>query len=471
LSSTLELRPRKKAQDGTENILTDLPLMAAPIPAQHGWLGYLELLWEQRQLLFRGGLCAVVASTLLALLLPVRYQAATRLMPPDMQSSPGMSLLAGMSARSSGGASALNGLAGDLLGVKSSGALFVGLLGSETILDRLVAEFQLQALYRDSKIEDARVDLSEHTSISEDRKSGIILITVRDHDAKRAAAMADAYVTELDRLVSQLSTSSARRERIFLEERLKQVKAELDTAAKNFSDFASKNTAIDIPAQGKAMVEAAATLQGQLIASQAQLSSLQQIYSDSNVRVLAARARVNELEKSLNAIGGSGTPDQVMNDKSLYPSIRRLPLLGVTYADLYQQTKIQQTVYELLTQQYELAKVQEAKEIPSVKVLDPAMVPTKKSFPPRTLIVLLGTMLGAAGAMLWIVARARWKKVPANDPRKVFATAVFATAISTIANLSQNGNGVGANGNWQWSHKTRAETNGVDHKDTDKEAT
>ena len=459
MSSTLELRPRKKAQDGAENILPDVPFMAAPIPALHGWLGYLELLWERRQLLFRGGLYAIVASTLFALLLPVRYEAATRLMPPDMQSSSGMSLLAGLSARSSGGASALNGLAGDLLGVKSSGALFVGLLSSETIQDRLIEKFQLQALYRDSKIEDAREDLAERTSISEDRKSGIILITVKDHDAKHAAAMADAYVTELDRLVSQLSTSSARRERIFLEERLKHVKAELDTAAKNFSDFASKNTAIDIPAQGKAMVEAAATLQGQLIASQAQLSSLQQIYSDSNVRVLAARARVNELQRNLNAIGGSGTPDQVMNDKSLYPSIRRLPLLGVTYADLYQQTKIQQTVYELLTQQYELAKVQEAKEIPSVKVLDPAMVPTKKSFPPRAIIVLIGTILGIVAAAAWIIGNARWHMVRADDPRRVFALKVFVTIAAAIPKFSQNGKGVAARGDWPWLHKSSREAN------------
>src|SRR5439155_2479190 len=238
-------------------------------------------------------------------------------------------MLAAMAGRSGPNVSGFGGLASDLLGVKSSGALFVGIVGSATVQDGLIETFQLKKVYRDSKIEDARRDLAERTEIAEDRKSGIISIGVTDHDPKRAAAMAQAYVAELDRLVAQVSTSSARRERIFLEERLQRVKTELDSAARSFSDFASKNTAIDIPAQGKAMVEAAATLQGQLIAAQAELSGLKQIYTDSNVRVRSAGARVNELQKKLNEIGGVGTQAELRSQNSLYPSIRKLPLLGV----------------------------------------------------------------------------------------------------------------------------------------------
>lgn len=439
MSSTLELRTRKTPQDDPGNNLPDLPLMAAPIRTHYSLLPYLELFWERRRVLLRAGLYAFLASTLIAFLVPVRYQSTTRLMPPDAQSSSGLGLLAAMSGRSGGGAGALSGLAGDLLGVKSSGSLFIGLLSSDTVEDRLIEKFQLKTVYHASKIEDARAALAEHTNVSEDRKSGIISIGVKDHDPKRAAAMADAYVTELDRLVAQLSTSSARRERVFLEERLKQVKTELDAAAQNFSAFASKNTAIDIPAQGKAMVEAAATLQGELIASQAELSSLQQVYADTNVRVRAAQARVSELQKKLTEVGGSGTQDELANDKSMYPSIRKLPLLGVTYADLYRQTKIQETVYELLTQQYELAKVQEAKEIPSVKVLDPAIVPTKRSFPPRTMIVMVSTMLGILCTMVWILGKLRWEGVAASDPRKIFAIGVLTTILAAIPKFARNG--------------------------------
>jgi uncharacterized protein involved in exopolysaccharide biosynthesis len=416
-------------------------LMELPVEPQ-SVVPYLRLFWDNRRFLFRASVYAVAASVLLAFITPVRYRSVTRLMPPDSQSGSGMGLLAAMAGRS--GAAGLAGLAGDLLGVKSSGELFMGILTSESVQDRLIEQFQLKRIYHDSKIEDARKDLSQRTDVSEDRKSGIISIAVTDHDPKRAAAMAQAYVNELDRLVAQVSTSSAKRERVFLEERLQNVKMDLDTAALKFSDFASKNTAIDIPAQGKAMVEAAATLQGQLIAAQAELSGLQQIYTDGNVRVRAADARVNELQKKLNEI--AGTSGESKEGNPLYPSIRKLPILGVTYADLYRQTKIQETVYELLTQQYELAKVQEAKEIPTVKVLDPAKVPTQKSFPPRMVIVILGTMLGFTMAMAWVAGKARWAAVDATDPRKELALEVFATLQARVPRLSWNGMGTSSNG-------------------------
>jgi hypothetical protein len=121
--------------------------------------------------------------------------------------------------------------------------------------------------------------------------------------------------------------------------------------------------------------------------------------------------------------GTSAAPSSE-TDASLYPAIRQLPLLGVTYADLYRQTKIQETVYELLTQQYELAKVQEAKEVPSVKVLDAAVVPTKKSFPPRGLLTIAGTAFSFLAACAWILARQAWREIDPQDPGKKFAVEI-----------------------------------------------
>jgi capsule polysaccharide export protein KpsE/RkpR len=456
LSATGKVPVRETPADEQGNYELVSPLPVEPVETQQTFLPYLRLFWEHRRFLLRTGGCALLASILIAFLIPARYQSLTRLMPPDSQSASGLGMLAAMAGRS--GSAGLGGIAGDLLGVKSSGALFVGILGSETVQDRLIDEFRLMKVYHDRKIEDARKDLAERTEVSEDRKSGIITIGVTDHDPKRAAGMAKAYVGELDRLVAQVSTSSARRERIFLEGRLEKVKGDLDLAAKNFSQFASKNSAIDIPAQGKAMVEAAAVLQGQLIAAQSEMSGLQQIYTDNNVRVRAVQARVNELQKKLNEIGSAGTPGGSQGENSLYPSIRKLPLLGVTYADLYRQTKIQETVYELLTQQYELAKVQEAKEIPTVKVLDAAIVPTKKSFPPRSVIVFLGTMLGVTLAMTWILGKTHWDAVGESDPRRVFATEVFLTVQARLPMFSRNGASAETNGHrgLSWRKKSDA---------------
>src|SRR4030095_4505763 len=132
------------------------------------------------------------------------------------------------------------------------------------------------------------------------------------------------------------------------------------------------------------------------------------------------------------------------------------PVLGVTYADLFLQTKIQATVFELLTQQYETAKVQEAKEIPSVKVLDPAVVPTKKSFPPRTVMTILGTLLGMAVAMSWVFAKTNWDAVDAHHPRKVFATEVLTTIRANLPRLSRNGTIVDSNGNSRWAWRKKS---------------
>ncbi len=317
--------------------------------------------------------------------------------------------------------------------------MFVEILESRTVADRLIHEFQLSREYSTTKIEYTRKVLEARTKITEDRKSGVITITVTDRQPWRAAAMAQAYVGELDRLVSQLSTSSARRERIFLEERLKTVKGDLDDAATRFSEFASKNTAIDIPAQGKAMVEAAAVLQGQLIAAEAEASGLEKIYTVNNMRVKALQARIVELREQLQKLGGSTSPAEVRNDNSLYPSIRKLPLLGVTYADLYRRTKIEETVYELLTQQYELAKVQEAKEIPSVKVLDSAVMPTVKSSPHRVALTWCGTALTFLCAAAWILLWKSWKDIDPADPGRVLAAEMAASVVLSTRRIAAVG--------------------------------
>ena len=130
--------------------------------------------------------------------------------------------------------------------------------------------------------------------------------------------------------------------------------------------------------------------------------------------------------------------DSVANGESLYPSIRELPLLGVTYADLYRQTKVQEAVFETLTQENELAKVQEAKETPSVKVLDPAEVPERRSYPPRMLITILGTCLSMLGGMTWIFMAASWREMGKQDPRKVLAREVFETTTAGMFRISPN---------------------------------
>ncbi len=403
----------------------------------------LRLLWEHRGMLYRVSLYALLASTFVAFLIPKRYESTARLMPPDNQSSSGLAMAAAAMSGTAG-AGGLGGIASDLLGLKSTSDVFVGILGSRTAQDKLIQQFDLKKLYGTRTMEDARRALAEHTGISIDRKSQIISITVTDRSPQRAAAMGQAYVEELNNLVAALSTSSARRERIFLEGRLQTVSQDLEAAEKEFSQFASKNTAIDIKEQGKAMVEAAAMLQGQFIAAQAQYEGLREIYTDNNPRVRSAKARIDELQRQLEKLGGKGESSINASSQpgdSMYPSIRKLPLLGVTYADLYRHTKIQEAVLETLTKEYELAKVQEAKEIPTVKVLDTANTPDKKSFPPRLLIIFLGTTFAFATAACWLFGKTAWDATDPNDARKAFAQEVFTTVLAQLPQFERNGSG------------------------------
>ncbi|MGA8153337.1 MAG: GNVR domain-containing protein [Terriglobales bacterium] len=401
------------------------------IPAPDQALLLARMLWEHRQfvagVILRGTLLALIV----ALLIPATYQSETQLMPPE-QHAGALGALAAMAGSSGSGSSSSGGagggalgMVGDLLGMKTTGALFISMLKSETIQDDMIDRFDLRKVYWVRTYNSARKKLASRTDINEDKKSGVISITVTDHDPQRATDLARAYVEELNHMVVDLDTSSAHRERVFLEGRLKVVKQELDASSKAFSEFASKNTAIDIKEQGKAMVDAAAVLKGQLIAAQSELSGLEQIYTSENVRVRLLHARVEELQHQLGKLGGSAadTSSGATSDQ-MYPSIRQLPVLGVPYYDLRRDIEINEKVFEVLTKEYETARVEEAKEVPSVKVMDLAKHPEKRSGPPRTLITTVGAFLSFFLAAAWLFGKEAWRSWDAQDPRKMLVEEV-----------------------------------------------
>jgi uncharacterized protein involved in exopolysaccharide biosynthesis len=186
-----------------------------------------------------------------------------------------------------------------------------------------------------------------------------------------------------------------------------------------------------------------------LIAAETELQGLRQMYADGDVRVRATGARVAELraelEKNLTgpasgaAVSGLASSAHSTSGQSPFPSLRELPALGVSYADLYRNTKIQEAVFQTLTQEFELAKVQEVKETPSVKILDPPDVPEKKVFPPRLVIILLGAMLSLATGLAWLFSRQAWVEAEPDDPQIALAAEVFHTVCARLPWASSNG--------------------------------
>jgi capsule polysaccharide export protein KpsE/RkpR len=361
------------------------------LPRYAALLTVIEYIWRLRSSLLRQARLAFLTAVAIVLLIPNTYESTTRLMPPTQDKSTPLAMLSAVA----GGSNPLLGAAADMLGQKGPGALFVGVLQSDLVQDRLIDRYDLQHVYGCRYREDARRTLTSNTTIIEDRKSGIIRITVADHDQVRAQQLASAYVEELNSATSHLSTSAAGRERQFLEGRLAVVRQELDKSSARLASFSSENSAINIPEQAKALLGAAASLQGEKIAAESQLKGLEQIYAPTNIRIRSLKARIDELDKQLVKLGGDG---QVQDSTTeLYPAIRQLPKLGVEFAKLYRDTKTTETVFEMLTVQFEMAKVQEAKETATVRVLDPAGFPERKSGPHRTLIAI-------AIVLSWILA-------------------------------------------------------------------
>jgi uncharacterized protein involved in exopolysaccharide biosynthesis len=365
----------------------------------------LMAIWKRRRWLAMVTGIGMLLAIAYALSIPNVYTSTAQLMPPDQQALTTTSMLSALTGTGSIGSNM-----GGLLSSRTPGGTFIGILDSPTAQDDIINRFDLKRVYHCKLYADARLALSGQTAIVENKNSGIISISVTNHDPILARDIAKAYVEELDKLLNTLSTSSARRERLFLEDRLKSIKSDLNASSVELSQFSSRNATINPQSQGQALISAASALQAELITAQTDLSGLQAMYSDDNVRVRQARARVDELQSQLRKMGDAGgkVGSGDKETSQLYPSIRELPILGVTYSDLYRQANMEESIYETLTRQYELAKVEEVKEIPPIKVLDEPQVAERKSYPHRAIITLLGILISALAGIAWITAIKLW---------------------------------------------------------------
>jgi capsule polysaccharide export protein KpsE/RkpR len=394
----------------------------------------LWLLWRERRLFFNVAWKTGVLSALIALMLPVHYEGVARIVPGESSGGgAGMSGLLGkiMGGGGGGGGIGLGLDAAGLLGMKTPGAFYIEVLKSRSLQDRMIDRFDLRHHYwkfsqwYTHDYYTTRKKLADFTNIEEDKKSAVITLAVTDYDPNMAARIANAYVEELNKAAADLNTGDAHRERVFLEGRLTEAKQDLDDASRALSQYSSKNTLMDPQTQGKAMVDAAARVQGEIVATEAELKGLQQIYSDDNTRVRTLKARLGVLQSQMKSMQGKGAAGAGEGDSSAgFPSMTQLPVLGYTYYDLYRQAKIRETVYEFLTQQYELAKVQEAKELPSVRVMDPAIKPERKSSPKRTLIVVLSVLGAWVLAAFFVLGRNKWDQRPPNDSLRMLGAEV-----------------------------------------------
>ena len=412
--------------------------MAPPAHTRNRTIAVVAAVWHRRRWLAKMTILGMCVTAGIAFLIPNQYESTAQLMPPDPEALKSASTLDILS----GNGLSFPGAAESFLSQESPGQTAIGILTSVTAMDDIINRLDLRRVYRLKRYFDTRKELTDQTTISENRQSGIITITVSDRDRYRARDIVNAYIAELNKLLSTVSTSEAHRERLFLEARLTSLKAEVDATSVRLSQFSSRNATLNPEVEGTALIDAASKLQAQLIAADSELHGLKAEYNEDNVRVRSAQAQVDELSRQLKKLGGGGVGENnsnaTLSSDQLYPSIRQLPILGVTYSDLLRQLTMQETVYALLNRQYELAKIEEAKEIPSVRVLDQPDVAEKKSSPHRLLMLIFGGAMSALLAAAWVALRALWQAADSADPGKAF--------VSELVESVRNSAGVGGIG-------------------------
>jgi len=323
-----------------------------------------------------------VAAAVISFLLPNYYTAESRILPPQEKGG-------NLAAQLLGQAGGLIAQVGGAPGVKSQGELFVAMLKSRTVLDRIVDRFDLLKLYRTRYRQDARQRLLESLSAREDRKNGVISLMVEDKDPKRAAEMANAFVEELKSLAGGLAITEAGQRRMFFEEQIRHTKESLARAEEEIRDFQQRTGVFQIDAQARAIIDGIARLRAGIAVKEVEARVLRSFATAQNPDLQRVEEEIRALRAELEKIEtskGEGF-DPIM------PS-GRVPAMGTEYLRKLRQLKYNETLYELLSKQYELAKLDEASDAVVIQVIDRAVPPERKSSPKRGAIIVVSTILG-----------------------------------------------------------------------------
>lgn len=370
--------------------LQDVELRISQAPAD-GDVGLLELFivlakrkWMIASLTF---ICAVV-SLAYSLLLPKIYTADTKILPPQQTQSVAGAML--------GQLGSLAGLAGKDLGIHNPNDIYVAMLQSRTVSDALIHKFDLMNVYKVKRMMDARKRLEEATDI-DSGKDSVITISVQDHDPNRAADIANAYVNELYKLTQTLAVTEAGQRRLFFEQQLRSASEDLARAEQDMRKTQESTGLIQLDNQAKAIIEAVATARGQIAAKEVQIRAMEAFATPQNPDLIRAEDELQSLKADL----GDLEKDAKGPAGNIQLPAGQIPSAGLEYVRRLRDVKYYETIFDLLEKQYEIAKIDEAKNAAIIQVLDNAVPPEWKSKPKRAVIVIVATFVGLFGAIIF----------------------------------------------------------------------
>jgi tyrosine-protein kinase Etk/Wzc len=357
-------------------------------------LDVLIVLSRGRRLIFLFVIGAAILAALALALIPSRYTAETVVLPPSSNSAISSALLS-----QAGGSGALASAAGASLGFKNPGDMYISLFESRTVEDSVIQRFGLLARYRVKRMSDARKAFEGHAKLVLGAKDGLITISVTDWDPKLAAEIANGYVEEFRKFSANLAITEASQRRIFFQQQLLEAKENLAAAEEAMKGTEEATGVLQIDSQTRALIESAAALRAQVAAKEVQLQGMRAYATEDNPEMREAKDELVALQAQLAKLAGT---DQDSNS-SLMALKGKIPEAGMEYIRRVRDVKFYDTISELIAKQFEMAKLDEARQGAAIQVVDVAVTPDKRSFPRRGITMAGAILLGFFAGCGWCI--------------------------------------------------------------------
>jgi uncharacterized protein involved in exopolysaccharide biosynthesis len=371
---------------------------------------YLAILVAYRRFIFLNlvGVCLIVA--LLSFLLPSWYRATTTILPPGGEAALGLGAATSLLGAAPGFAASFS-----LPFMATPSDIVAAILKSRAVGEAVIKKEDLMEAYDTESMENALRELFSRVQIAV-TPEGLISLSYEDRDRVRAAEVANRFMEQSDRIGRETSASQAKSARIFIEQRLAQTQEELTRAEEDLRRFQEENKTILLDDQMRASIEKAAELKAQMVSSQIELNVLSKTMSPTHPGIRSLRSKIDETRKQLEILERGKDEEDPEGKTVLDVPFSEVPSLSLKLARLIREVKIQEGVFELLTQQYEQYKIQETKDTPTLQVLDRAVPPERRARPRRALLVGLSGVLSLFASMVFVFGLEYFKALRQRNP-------------------------------------------------------
>jgi tyrosine-protein kinase Etk/Wzc len=368
-------------------------------------LDLLIVLAQRKRFIFLITAVFTICAAIVSLILPPRYTATVTLLPPQQSST-----MSGMLASQMGGLASMAALTGNSLGIKNPNDMYVAMFKSHTVEDGMVQRFDLMHEYHQHYLSDAIKAFESRVTVDGSGKDGLIRISVRDGDPRRAAELANGYIDQFRNLSQHLAITEASQRRLFFEQQLEQAKNKLADAEEALKKSEITTGVIQLDSQARALIESATTLRAQIDAKEVQIQGMETYATGENGEVVQAQRELEGMRAQLAKLGGqeNGSSGELLMPRG------RVPEAGLEYVRKLRDVKYNETIFDILARQFEVAKLDEAKQGALVQVVDPAITPEKRSFPIRSLIVGGAVAVGFFFAVCVVLLQAGFRCLKAD---------------------------------------------------------